>query len=152
MAKPVDPKTIAVTIYHNPACGTSRNTLALIRNAGVEPTIVEYLHAPPTRERLIELLRAMAIPVRALLREKGTPYHDLGLDDPALSDDRLLDAMMAHPILINRPIVATPWWVKLCRPSEKVLDILPLPQNGPFAKEDGDPVIDAFGRRVAPLV
>jgi len=121
--------TIAVTIYHNPSCGTSRNTLAMIRNAGIEPTIIEYLKTPPTREILIDLIARMGIPVRALLREKGTPFHELRLNDPSLSDERLLDAMMAHPILINRPIVVTPKGVRLCRPSELVLDLLP-PQLG----------------------
>ncbi|MEX1206846.1 MAG: arsenate reductase (glutaredoxin) [Dongiaceae bacterium] len=137
-----------VTIYHNPACATSRNTLALIRNAGVEPNIIEYLETPLSRETLVDLIRRMGTPVRALLREKGTPYHELRLDDPTLTDDRLIDAMLAHPILINRPIVVTPWGVKLCRPSEAVLDILPLPQKGPFAKDDGEPVIDTQGNRV----
>ena len=137
-----------VTIYHNPACGTSRNTLALIRNAGVEPSIIEYLKTPLSRETLVDLIRRMGTPVRALLREKGTPYHKLRLDDPTLTNDRLVDAMLAHPILINRPIVVTPWGVKLCRPSEAVLDILPLPQKGPFAKEDGELVIDAHGNRI----
>ena len=137
-----------VTIYHNPACGTSRNALALIRNAGVEPSIIEYLKTPLSRETLVDLIRRMGTPVRALLREKGTPYRELRLDDPTLTDDRLVDAMLAHPILINRPIVVTPWGVKLCRPSEAVLDILPLPQKGPFAKEDGELVIDAHGNRI----
>jgi len=138
-----------VTIYHNPACGTSRNTLALIRNSGVEPEIVEYLKTPPSRDRLADLIRRMRVPVRSVLREKGTPYAELGLDDPSLSDDRLLDAMIAHPILINRPIVETPLGVRLCRPSEAVLDILPDPQRGAFAKEDGERVIDEQGRRIA---
>jgi arsenate reductase (glutaredoxin) len=145
-----DANTIAVTIYHNPSCGTSRNTLALIRNAGIEPTIIEYLKTPPTREILIDLIARMGIPVRALLREKGTPFHELRLDDLSLSDERLLDAMMAHPILINRPIVVTPKGVRLCRPSELVLDLLP-PQLGAFRKEDGELVIDASGRRVVNL-
>lgn len=140
--------TMDVTIYHNPACAPSRNTLALIRNAGVEPNIIEYLETPLSRETLVDLIRRMGTPVRALLREKGTPYHELRLDDPTLTDDRLIDAMLAHPILINRPIVVTPWGVKLCRPSEAVLDILPLPQKGPFAKDDGEPVIDTQGNRV----
>jgi arsenate reductase len=130
-----------VTIYHNPACGTSRNTLALIRNAGVEPQVIAYLETPPSRAVLRELIGRMGIPVRALLREKGTPFHELGLGDPALSDDALLDAMLAHPILINRPIVVSPRGVRLCRPSEAVLDLLP-PQRGAFAKEDGEPVVD----------
>ena len=138
-----------VTIYHNPACGTSRNTLALIRNSGVEPEIVEYLKTPPSRDRLADLIRRMGVPVRDVLREKGTPYAELGLDDLSLSDDRLLDAMIAHPILINRPIVETPLGVRLCRPSEAVLDILPDPQRGAFAKEDGERVVDEQGRRIA---
>jgi arsenate reductase len=139
----------SVTIYHNPACGTSRNTLALIRNSGVEPEIVEYLKTPPSRDRLADLIRRMGVPVRGVLREKGTLYAELGLDDPSLSDDRLLDAMIAHPILINRPIVETPLGVRLCRPSEAVLDILPDPQRGAFAKEDGERVIDEQGSRIA---
>lgn len=134
-----------VVIYHNPECGTSRNTLALIRNAGVEPHIVEYLKSPPSRAMLAQLIRRAGLSPRELLREKGTPFQELGLDNPVLSDDALLDAMMAHPILINRPLVVTPWGVALCRPSEKLLDILPLDQRGPFAKEDGEPVIDARG-------
>lgn len=137
-----------VTIYHNPACGTSRNTLAMIRNAGIEPTIIEYLKTPPTRGELEGMIRQAGLRVREALREKGTPYAELGLDDPSLSDDQLLDAMMAHPILINRPFVVTALGVRLCRPSEVVLDILPSPQQGPFAKEDGELVIDADGRRV----
>ena len=148
---PRDPKgrPVIVTIYHNPDCGTSRNVLALIRNAGVDPRIIEYLKNPPSRAELQELIARMGIPVRALLREKGTPYHALGLGNLDLGDDQLLDAMMEHPILINRPIVVTPWGVKLCRPSEVVLEILPLPQKGPFAKEDGELIVDADGRRVA---
>ena len=138
-----------VIIYHNPACGTSRNTLGLIRNAGIEPHVIEYLRTPPTRTMLKNLIARMGLAVRDLLREKGTPYHDLGLGDPSLTEDRLLDAMMAHPILINRPIVVTPYGVKLCRPSEAVLDILPVPQQGEFYKEDGERVIDASARRVA---
>lgn len=138
-----------VTIYHNPDCGTSRNTLALIRNAGVEPRIIEYLKTPPSRELLKDLIARAGLTVRAAVRIKGTPYHELGLDDPAVSDDALLDAMLAHPILINRPFVVTPWGVRLSRPSETVLDILPLPQQGPFHKEDGELVIDVAGRRVA---
>ena len=137
-----------VTIYHNPACGTSRNTLALIRNSGVEPTVIEYLKTPPSRDELADLIGRMGVPVRALLREKGTPFAELGLDDPALGDDQLLDAMMAHPILINRPIVVTPLGVRLCRPSEAVLDILPDAQRGAFAKEDGEQVVDATGQRI----
>lgn len=123
----------AVTIYHNPACGTSRNTLALIRSAGVEPQVIEYLKTPPDRATLESLLGRMNLRPRQLLREKGTPYAELGLADQRLSDAELLDAMLAHPILINRPIVVTPWGVKLCRPSEAVLDILPLPQHGPLS-------------------
>ena len=137
-----------VIIYHNPDCGTSRNTLAMIRNAGVEPHVIEYLKTPPSREMLTRLIARMGISVRELLREKGTPYAELGLGDPALSDAQLLDAMMAHPILINRPIVVSPKGVKLCRPSEDVLDLLP-PQRGAFVKEDGERVIDEHGRRVA---
>ena len=135
-----------VTIYHNPDCGTSRNTLGLIRNAGVEPVVIEYLKTPPGRERLVALIGAMGITPRSLLREKGTPYHELGLDDASLSDDTLIDAMVAHPILMNRPIVETPRGTRLCRPSETVLDLLP-PQNGEFRKEDGALVVDAQGRR-----
>ena len=140
---------MTVTIYHNPACGTSRNVLALIRNSGEEPEVIEYLKTPPTREVLADLIRRMGIPVRDVLREKGTPYAELGLGDLSLTDDQLLDAMMAHPILINRPIVVTPLGVKLCRPSEAVLNILPNPQLGGFTKEDGEPVVDAAGQRVA---
>jgi arsenate reductase len=137
-----------VTIYHNPDCGTSRNTLALIRNAGVEPTVIEYLKHPLDRATLESLIARMQIRPRDLLREKGTPYAQLGLDADHWTDGELIDQMLAHPILINRPIVVTPWGVKLCRPSEAVLDILPLPQKAPFAKEDGELVIDADGRRV----
>ncbi len=138
----------AITIYHNPDCGTSRNTLAMIRNSGVEPVVVEYLKTPPGRDALADLIRRMGVPVRAVLREKGTPYAALGLGDPALDDERLLDAMVAHPILINRPIVVTPLGVRLCRPSESVLDILPDPQRGAFAKEDGEAVVDGAGQRI----
>ena len=138
-----------VIIYHNPDCGTSRNTLGLIRNAGIEPHVIEYLKCPPSRAMLQALIARMGIAVRDLIRVKGTPYHDLGLDDPSLTDDQLLDAMMAHPILINRPIVVTPLGVKLCRPSEAVLDLLPLPQRGEFRKEDGELVIDSGGNRVS---
>jgi arsenate reductase len=138
-----------VVIYHNPACGTSRNTLGLIRNAGIEPHVIEYLKTPPSRAMLKSLAARMGVPVRAILREKGTPYAELGLGDAALSDDELIDAMLSHPILINRPIVVTPVGVRLCRPSETVLDILPAPQQGPFSKEDGEPVIDEKGRRVS---
>ncbi len=132
---------MTITIYHNPACGTSRNVLALIRNSGAEPHVIEYLKTPPSRTELVDLIARMGIPVRDVIREKGTPYADLGLADPALSDDQLLDAMLAHPILINRPIVVTPLGVKLCRPSEAVLDILPDPQRGPISKEDGTQVV-----------
>jgi arsenate reductase (glutaredoxin) len=142
------PLPVAVTIYHNPACGTSRNTLALIRNAGVEPTVIEYLKTPPGRATLQDLLRRMEIKPRALLREKGTPFAELGLDAPHWTDDELIDLMFTHPILINRPIVVTPWGVRLCRPSEVVLDILPLPQRAAFSKEDGELVIDVDGKRV----
>ena len=137
----------AVTIYHNPDCGTSRNTLALIRNAGVEPTVIEYLKNPPDRATLQSLISRMGIRPRELLRE-GTPYTELGLAESHWTDDELIDHMLAHPILINRPIVVTPWGVKLCRPSEAVLDILPLPQKAPFSKEDGELVIDSQGHRV----
>ena len=137
-----------ITIYHNPACGTSRNVLALIRNSGAEPRIVEYLKTPPGRAELAELIARMGVKVRDVLRRKGTPYDTLGLDDPGLTDEQLLDAMMAHPILINRPIVVTDKGVRLCRPSETVLEILPDPQHGAFAKEDGEAVVDAEGRRV----
>ena len=136
-----------IVIYHNPACGTSRNTLAMIRNAGIEPHVVEYLKTPPSRELLVQLIERMRITPRALLREKGTPSADLGLDDPALSDEALIDAMMAHPILINRPIVVSPKGVRLCRPSEAVLDLLPA-QQAAFSKEDGEQVVDAHGNRV----
>jgi arsenate reductase len=139
---------MSVTIYHNPACGTSRNTLAMIRNAGIEPQIIEYLKNPPSRDTLKDLIVRAGLTVRGLLREKGTPFADLGLDNPALSDEQLLDAMQAHPILINRPLVVTPLGVRLCRPSEAVLDILPDGQKGAFAKEDGEPVVDNDGRRV----
>jgi arsenate reductase (glutaredoxin) len=138
-----------VTIYHNPDCGTSRNTLALIRNAGIEPTVIEYLKTPPTRAVLKDLVSESGLTLREAIREKGTPYADLGLDDPTLTEDDLLDAMLEHPILINRPFVVTPWGVRLSRPSEVVLEILPVPQKGPFAKEDGELVIDAEGNRVA---
>ena len=141
--------THTVTIFHNPACGTSRNVLALIRNSGVEPEIVEYLKQPPGRARLVEFIAAMNMPVRDLLRRKGTPYGAPQLDDPAWTDDQLIDFMVMHPILMNRPIVATPLGTRLCRPSETVLDLLPAPQRGPFTKEDGEAVIDAEGRRVA---
>jgi len=138
----------AVTIYHNPACGTSRNTLALIRNAGVEPTIIEYLAHPPDRATLESLIARMAVAPRQLLREKGTPYAELGLGDARWTDAEVIDQMLAHPILINRPIVVTPWGVRLCRPSEVVVEILPLLQKGPSSKEDGELLIEAGGRRV----
>ncbi|WP_105434862.1 arsenate reductase (glutaredoxin) [Neorhizobium tomejilense] len=144
MSNPID-----IVIYHNPDCGTSRNTLAMIRNAGIEPHVIEYLKTPPARELLTQLIGRMGIQVRDLLREKGTPYADLGLQDETLSEERLMDAMMEHPILINRPIVVSPLGVKLCRPSEAVLDILPAPQKGAFSKEDGEAVVDATGQRVA---
>ncbi|MFC4172686.1 arsenate reductase (glutaredoxin) [Microvirga sp. GCM10011540] len=137
-----------VIIYHNPDCGTSRNTLAMIRNAGIEPHVIEYLKIPPTRLLLRQLIERMGVLVRDVIREKGTPYHELGLDSPDLTDDQLLDAMMAHPVLINRPIVVTPKGVRLCRPSEAVLDLLPQ-QLGEFRKEDGEIVVDASGRRAA---
>lgn len=137
-----------ITIYHNPQCGTSRNTLALIRNSGEEPRIVHYLETPPSRDELLTLIAATGQPIRSLMREKGTPYAELGLDDPAKTDDELVDAMLAHPILINRPIVVTPLGARLCRPSEAVLDILPQPQQGAFTKEDGEVVIDKEGKRV----
>lgn len=140
--------TSSITIFHNPACGTSRNTLAMIRNSGEEPQVIEYLKTPPGKETLRELLAAMNMAPRALLRKKGTPYEELGLDDPKWTDEQLIDFMLAHPILINRPIVATPIGTRLCRPSEEVLDILPAPQKGAFTKEDGEVVIDAEGRRV----
>ncbi len=138
----------AVTIYHNPACGTSRNTLAMIRNAGIEPTVIEYLKTPPDRSTLEALIARMNIPVRALLREKGTPFAELDLGASHWTDAQLIDFMLAHPILINRPIVVTPWGVKLCRPSEAVLDILPVARMVPFTKEDGEVVISANGERV----
>jgi len=137
---------MTVTIYHNPKCGTSRNVLAMIRRSGEEPVVIEYLKSPPSRERLKELIAAMGIPVRALLREKGTPYAELGLGDPKWSDEELIDFMIAHPILINRPIVVTPKGARLCRPSETVLDILPNPDVGRFVKEDGE-VVDASARK-----
>ena len=140
---------MTVTIYHNPACGTSRNVLELIRNSGEAPVVIEYLKTPPSRAELIELIARMGVPVRAVIRQKDTPYAELGLDNPALSDDALIDAMVAHPILINRPIVVTPRGVRLCRPSETVLDVMP-PQRGAFAKEDGEPVVDAAGNGAEP--
>lgn len=139
-----------VIIYHNPECGTSRNTLAMIRNARIEPHVIEYLKTPPSRALLVELIERAGMSPRALLREKGTPYAELGLDDRSLTDDALIDAMIAHPVLINRPLVVTPLGVRLCRPSEVVLDILPDAQRSAFAKEDGEQVIDAAGNRVRP--
>jgi arsenate reductase len=137
-----------IIIYHNPACGTSRNTLAMIRNAGIEPHVIEYLKTPPVCALLEKLIARAGLTPRTLLREKGTPYAELGLADPALSDERLLDAMMEHPILINRPLVVTSLGVRLCRPSELVLDILPKPQRSGFTKEDGEAVVDANGNRL----
>ncbi len=138
----------AITIYHNPACGTSRNVLAMIRNSGEEPTVIEYLKTPPNRATLVKLLADAGLSVREVLREKGTPYAELGLDNPQWTDEQLLDAIEQHPILINRPIVVTPLGTRLCRPSETVLDILPQPQRGAFRKEDGEAVVDAKGHRV----
>lgn len=131
----------AITIYHNPACGTSRNVLGLIRNSGVEPTVIHYLETPPDRAQLERLIADLGLPVRELLRQKGTPYAELGLDDPRLDDAALIAAMLQHPLLINRPIVVTPLGTRLCRPSERVLEILPEPQRGPFVKEDGEVVV-----------
>ena len=139
---------MSVTIYHNPDCGTSRNTLALIRNAGIEPLVIEYLKQPPDRATLASLIASSGLQVRDAMRQKGTPYAELGLDAPSTTDDQLLDAMLAHPILINRPLVVTPLGVRLCRPSELVLDILSDPQRAAFTKEDGEQVIDADGKRV----
>lgn len=140
---------VDIVIYHNPECGTSRNTLAIIRNAGIEPHVVEYLKTPPSRALLVDLIDRAGITPRDLLREKGTPYAELGLSDTSLSDDALVDAMMAHPVLINRPLIVSPLGVKLCRPSEAVLDLLPEPQQGAFAKEDGEKVVDVSGQRIA---
>jgi arsenate reductase len=137
---------MTITIYHNPACGTSRNTLAMIRQSGEEPEIIEYLKSPPTRERLVALIGAMGLTVRQLLRRKGTPYDELGLDDPKWTDDELVDLMLRHPILINRPVVVSPKGVRLCRPSEVVLEILPNPDIGPFRKEDGEVVAGPPGK------
>ena len=139
---------MTIVVYHNPECGTSRNTLALIRNSGTEPHVVEYLKSPPSRALLVEMIEKAGMTPRALLREKGTPYAELGLGDESLSDEALIDAMMAHPILINRPLVVTPLGVRLCRPSEAVLDILPDTQRGAFTKEDGERVVDAAGQRL----
>ena len=137
-----------VTIYHNPDCGTSRNTLALIRNAGIEPAVVEYLNNPPDRATLVDLIGRAGLSVRGAVREKGTPYLELGLDNPATSDEQLIEAMLAHPILINRPFVVTSRGVRLCRPSELVLDILPAAQRAAFSKEDGEAVVDEQGKRI----
>lgn len=137
-----------IIIYHNPECGTSRNTLAMIRNAGIEPHVIEYLKTPPSRALLEQLIARAGIAPRDLLREKGTPYAELGLGDESLDDDALIDAMMAHPILINRPLVVSPLGVKLCRPSEEVLDLIPARQLGAFAKEDGEQIVDDAGNRV----
>ena len=145
---PAKPHMSDVTIYHNPACGTSRNTLALIRNAGLEPAVIEYLKTPPSEERLLKLIKDMGISPRELLRQKGTPYDELRLGEPSWTDAQLVAFMLAHPILINRPIVVTPKGTRLCRPSEMVLDILPSAQRGSFAKEDGEVVIDTNGKRV----
>jgi arsenate reductase len=139
---------MTVTIYHNPDCGTSRNTLAMIRNAGIEPVVIEYLHNPPSRDALKTMIADAGLSVREAIREKGTPFDEMGLADPALTDDQLLAAMLAHPILINRPFVITPMGTRLCRPSEVVLDILPETYKGPFAKEDGEQVLDAEGKRL----
>ena len=140
--------SVDMVIYHNPECGTSRNALAMIRNAGIEPHVVEYLKTPPSRALLESLIERADMAPRALLREKGTPYAELGLGNPDLTDAQLIDAMMAHPILINRPLVVSPLGVKLCRPSEEVLDLIPAQQRGAFAKEDGEQVVDAAGNRV----
>ncbi|MBD7959213.1 arsenate reductase (glutaredoxin) [Comamonas avium] len=140
-----------ITIYHNPACGTSRNVLALIRNSGEEPTVIEYLKTPPDRATLVGLIQAMGMPVRDVLRQKGTPYEELGLGDPKWTDEQLIDFMLQHPILINRPIVVTPLGARLCRPSEAVLDILAQPQQNAFSKEDGQAVIDSKGNRIGKL-
>ncbi|EFI61188.1 UNVERIFIED_CONTAM: arsenate reductase (glutaredoxin) [Comamonas sp. A-3] len=140
-----------ITIYHNPSCGTSRNVLALIRNSGVEPMVIEYLKTPPDRATLAGLIQAMGMPVRDVLRQKGTPYDELGLGAPKWTDEQLIDFMLQHPILINRPIVVTPLGTRLCRPSEAVLDILPKPQQAAFSKEDGEAVIDSKGNRIGKL-
>lgn len=142
------PDDVDIIVYHNPGCGTSRNALAMIRNAGFEPHVIEYLKTPPSRPLLVQLIWRAGLTPRRLLREKGTPFHELGLADPDLTDDQIVDAMMEHPILINRPLVVSPLGVRLCRPSELVLDILPRPQQGPFTKEDGEQVIAVDGSRV----
>jgi arsenate reductase len=140
--------TMDVTIYHNPECGTSRNTLEMIRNAGIEPTVIEYLKTPPSRDELTKMIRDAGLTVRQAIREKGTPYDELGLADPALNDDQLLDAILKDPILINRPFVVTPLGTRLSRPSELVLDILPDTHKGAFTKEDGEKVLDEEGKRI----
>ena len=140
-----------ITIYHNPACGTSRNVLAMIKNSGELPRVIEYLKTPPDRSTLVQLIKAMGIPVRDVLRQKGTPYDELGLGDPKWTDEQLVDFMLEHPILINRPIVVTPIATRLCRPSEAVLDILPQPQKAAFSKEDGEAVVDGKGNRIGKL-
>jgi arsenate reductase (glutaredoxin) len=146
----IDPANVDVLIYHNPACGTSRNTLALIRNTGVEPHIIEYLKVPPSRELLCRLVRRMGVPLRSIIRQDGTPFAELGLGRDTITDDEILTAVERHPVLLNRPVVITPWGVKLCRPSELVLNILPLPQLAALNKEDGAPLINAHGVRVGP--
>ena len=140
---------MTVTIYHNPECGTSRNTLAMIRQSGVEPVVIEYLKTPPTRDRIVQLVSTAGISLREALRQKDTPYEALGLGEPSLSDDALLDAIAEHPVLLNRPFVETPVGTRLCRPSELVLDILENPDIGPFTKEDGEVIIDDEGKRLA---
>ncbi|MRW88415.1 arsenate reductase (glutaredoxin) [Duganella sp. FT80W] len=139
---------MSVTIYHNPDCGTSRNTLAMIRNAGIEPTIIEYLTTPPTATTLVDLIKAAGLTIREAIRQKGTPYLELGLDSPSVTHQQLIETMVVHPILINRPFVVTPLGTRLCRPSELVLDILPQPQRGAFTKEDGERVVDENGARI----
>lgn len=139
---------VDIIVYHNPECGTSRNALAMIRNAGIEPHVIEYLKTPPSRALLVQLIGRAGLTPRELLREKGTPYHELGLANPELTDEQLVDAMMERPILINRPLVASPLGVKLCRPSEVVLELIATPQQGAFAKEDGDQMVDARGERI----
>lgn len=139
---------MSVTIYHNPDCGTSRNTLAMIRGAGIEPTVIEYLTTPPTRDKLVEMVKQSGLSVRGVVRQKDTPYAELGLDNPSITDEQLIDAMLEHPILINRPFVVTDHGVRLCRPSEVVLDILPEARTIPFVKEDGEVVVDEAGNRV----
>ena len=146
--KELKPKMTDITIYHNPKCGTSRNTLALIRNSGAEPKVIQYLETPPTREELVALIARIGLPIRDIMRQKESIYSELDLGHEAWTDDALVDHMLQHPILINRPIVVTPIGAQLCRPSEKVLDILPSPQRGAFNKEDGEAVVDAQGMRI----